>query len=53
MLLSGFSKFVLNSECVWTFASANPDVAAVSAFVFASLTPPRTLINTISFSGST
>src|SRR5438046_10534210 len=53
MLFSGFSKFVLNCEEVWIFASAKPAVDASSVFVFASLTPPRVLRQAVSFSRST
>ena len=53
MLLSGFSKLVLNSEWVWIFASANPAVAVSRAFVLEAVTPPRMLTNAISFCGST
>ena len=51
MLFSGFSKLVLNCDEVWIFASAKLFVDALSAFVFALLTPPRTFRNASSFSG--
>src|SRR5439155_29246 len=45
--LIGFSWFFLNSSRVCTFASAKLLASRFSAAVFASLTPPRTLISTI------
>ena len=45
------SWFFLNCFSVWIFASGNAASARLSVFVFAVVTPPRTLTNAKTFFG--